>query len=448
MLFTIATQNLGGFGGGAYNYGTLLIENCTFNGNTADKNSSSILNNQNVELRNTILQKGGSFKHLVSFSGNVVSKGYNLSDDDGSGFLNQTGDLTNTNAQLGPLQDNGGPTPTHAIERTSPAYNAGDPNFAPPPATDQRSVGFARVVEGRLDIGAFERQAPQLSINDITVEEGNRGTPNAVFTVTLSEPSPNEVRVRYVTQGRLLRGTDDYVHVDDILVIPAGNTSATISVPIINDDIDEDDEIFNVILYLPQQATIADNVGACTIVDDDRAPSFSINNLTVSEGGEAKFTITLSAPSQRIVTVAAVTSNGTAKAPSDYIAIGRRLYFPPGTTTQTLDVSVRPDQRYEPDEVFYMILSQPVNASIGRGRGICTILDDDDAPTVSVEDCSIIEGSNGLRALKFRLKLSEASGYGVKVTCATSPSNASNAATPNVDYQTLAPTQSRFLGGC
>ena len=59
---------------------------------------------------------------------------------------------------LGPLQDNGGPTFTHALLPGSPAINAGDPGFTPPPFFDQRGPGFDRVVNGRLDIGSFEVQ--------------------------------------------------------------------------------------------------------------------------------------------------------------------------------------------------------------------------------------------------------------------------------------------------
>jgi len=90
--------------------------------------------------------------------GAVTSDGYNLSSDDRGGFLTATGDQININPMLGPLQDNGGPTLTHALLPGSPAINAGDPNFIPPPDFDQRGPGFTRVVCGRIDIGAFEVQ--------------------------------------------------------------------------------------------------------------------------------------------------------------------------------------------------------------------------------------------------------------------------------------------------
>jgi hypothetical protein len=59
---------------------------------------------------------------------------------------------------LGALLDHGGPTGTHALLTGSPAINAGDPNFTPPPFYDQRGPGYDRVVGGRIDMGAFEVQ--------------------------------------------------------------------------------------------------------------------------------------------------------------------------------------------------------------------------------------------------------------------------------------------------
>ena len=59
---------------------------------------------------------------------------------------------------LGPLADNGGPTKTQVPQLGSPAINAGNPDFSPPPDFDQRGEPFARVHNGRIDMGATERQ--------------------------------------------------------------------------------------------------------------------------------------------------------------------------------------------------------------------------------------------------------------------------------------------------
>jgi hypothetical protein len=76
-----------------------------------------------------------------------------------------TGDQINTDPLLGPLQDNGGATFTHALLAGSPAIDAGDPSFDPyafdPPLLyDQRGTPYARVANNRIDVGAFEAQAP------------------------------------------------------------------------------------------------------------------------------------------------------------------------------------------------------------------------------------------------------------------------------------------------
>ena len=128
------------------------------------------MNNNGVEIRNyggplatvenTIFEVGPGGHSIVSDgSSTVQSFGYNLSSDDGGGYLTGPGDQINTDPLLGPLQDNGGPTFTHALLLGSPTINAGDPNFVPPPDYDQRGPGFDRVRNGRIDIGAFEVQA-------------------------------------------------------------------------------------------------------------------------------------------------------------------------------------------------------------------------------------------------------------------------------------------------
>ena len=89
-----------------------------------------------------------------------MSQGYNVSSDDGAGYLNGPGDHINTDPQLGPLQDNGGLTFTHALLPGSPAINAGDPNFVGPPDNDQRGHGYDRIRNGQLDVGSFEVQGP------------------------------------------------------------------------------------------------------------------------------------------------------------------------------------------------------------------------------------------------------------------------------------------------
>jgi hypothetical protein len=135
---------------------------------TAEIANTIFVGNQNGSIGN------GDVDGTIGSRATVISLGYNISDDaaygDGSagpgGLLDGPGDIRNTNALLGPLQNNGGPTMTHALLLGSPAINAGDPNFnpnifSPPLLYDQRnSPRFPRVVNGRIDIGAFESKHP------------------------------------------------------------------------------------------------------------------------------------------------------------------------------------------------------------------------------------------------------------------------------------------------
>jgi len=157
---------------------TGAINNSTLSGNSASLGGSSIWNTHDgtngsstLTVGDTILKAGASGENILNQFGTVTSLGYNLSSDaadgDGTtapgGFLNATGDQRNTDPLLGPLQNNLGPTFTHALLVGSPAINAGDPSFNPnafdPPLLyDQRGSGFPRVANSRIDIGAFELQ--------------------------------------------------------------------------------------------------------------------------------------------------------------------------------------------------------------------------------------------------------------------------------------------------
>ena len=181
--------NLGDEGGQA----TLTVANCTFAGNSLSCcDGGAIFNDGNnqpggatSEIGNTIF-KGSvpNQRNILNQGGVVISDGYNLTNDagvlntnGGIGGFNAPGDQINTEPLLGPLQGNGGPTFTHALLPGSPAIDAGDPNFTPPPFFDQRGPGFDRVVNGRIDKGSFEVQGT-------TPTPPPTSTPTATFSPT------------------------------------------------------------------------------------------------------------------------------------------------------------------------------------------------------------------------------------------------------------------------
>src|SRR6266496_6284557 len=180
-----------GHGGGISGGGT--ITNSTLSNNYAVLSGGGI--EGGATLGNTILNANAP----ENIYGGAISHGYNLSSDDGGGNLTGPGDQINTNPLLGPLQDNGGPTFTHELLSGSPAIDAGDPNFNPnsfnpPMVYDQRGTGFNRVVNGRIDIGAFEVQgAPSpyagqvqqpINADGTSVFSVRRGVVPVKFTLT------------------------------------------------------------------------------------------------------------------------------------------------------------------------------------------------------------------------------------------------------------------------
>jgi len=129
------------------------------NGTISDNNGSiSFGGGGGLEIGNTILNATAGSANIINYGGTITSAGYNLSNDDGGGYLNGPGDQINTDPLLGPLQDNGGPTFTHELLSGSPAIDAGNPKFTPPPFYDQRGPDFYRVRNNRIDIGSFEVQ--------------------------------------------------------------------------------------------------------------------------------------------------------------------------------------------------------------------------------------------------------------------------------------------------
>ena len=221
---------------------------------------------------------------------------------------------------------------------------------------------------------------PGLSIGDVTLSEGNSGATNATFTVTLSAAASSTVSVNYATADGTAVAGSDYTATSGTLSFTAGQTSKTISVPVLGDTVIENDETFVVNLSGASGATLSRAQGIATIRNDD-LPSLSVNDVRLNEGNSgttnAVFTVTLSAAAPFPVTVNYATANGTATAGSDYAAQAGNLTFTAGQTSKTISVPVQGDTTVEPDETFFVNLSSAAGGVIGNPQGTGTILNDD-----------------------------------------------------------------------
>ena len=170
----------------------------------------------------------------------------------------------------------------------------------------------------------------------------------------------------------------DYTAVAPSLVSFApGETTKTVAVTIKGDTAVEPEEDFYVRLDVASGASVADGSGLGRIVNDDTA-SLSVNDVTILEGDVgtrvATFTISRTGALAASSSVKWATADGTATAPSDYVATAlTNVSFAPGETTKTASVTLSGDSVVEPNEVFYLARSahrwepssQTVRGSVG-----------------------------------------------------------------------------------
>jgi Calx-beta domain/FG-GAP-like repeat len=275
---------------------------------------------------------------------------------------------------------------------------------------------------------------PSVSINDVTVTEGNTGATNATFTVSLSAPYSQSVTVHYETANGSATAGSDYMAMPGDVTFGIGETSKTITVLVNGDTLNEPSEEFSVNLSGPTNATLADAQGVGTILNDDPVPSLAISDVTLKEGNSGAtnfvFTVNLSAASGQSVTVSFATANGTAATGSDYTAVSGTLTFAPGETSKTITVAITGDRLAEPTETFFVNLSAPTNATIADGQGTGTVLDDE--PRISINNVTKLEGNSGTTLFVFTITLSAAYDQAVTVNFATANGTATTA---DHDYQ-------------
>lgn len=116
---------------------------------------------------------------------------------------------------------------------------------------------------------------PGLSVDDVSVTEGDSGTVPATFTVTLAPPSTRPVTVGFTTVNGTALAPGDYTAAAGTVTFEPGQTSQPVTVDVRADLVDEPGETFSVVLGTPVGAAIADGLGAGTILDDDRDGAFS-----------------------------------------------------------------------------------------------------------------------------------------------------------------------------
>jgi hypothetical protein len=257
---------------------------------------------------------------------------------------------------------------------------------------------------------------PDVIISDAASLEGDP----LVFDVSLSNPTVEDIVLQLGTMG--LSATDgvDYENTNfeysvdggtiwipavngDEVTISAGNTAIKVRIDSVEDNIFESDETFTLKVNSVISGTVGDtsDVGTGTIQNDDPAPSFSIDDVMVTEGTDPTitFTVTKTGLTALTATVDYTVNPNTAVTPDDYTAfdpLSDTLTFLPGEPSKTITLSITDDNVFELTENFTVALSDAVNATISvlANLGLGTILDDD-APNEDAGKCETCGDFNG-----------------------------------------------------
>ena len=270
----------------------------------------------------------------------------------------------------------------------------------------------------------IDDDGPRLLADEVQVEEGNAGDRNQLeYSLCLDETSAQDVVIEWETSAGSATNNVDYFEESGTATILAGDSCATVSITIKGDLIDEDNETLFIDLTNVTNARPTTTRILGRILDDDGAPTLNIDSVQILEGDEGRknlrFTVTRSGLTSQTITFSYETLNGTATAVGvnpDYISQFRNnVELAPSDSTFFIDIAIVGDLIDEDNETFFVFIKDAVNAEIGTGEGIGTILDDDLPPEMSVEEVSVLEGHEGTVDLVFSFEMSAPSGQSVTV---------------------------------
>lgn len=240
---------------------------------------------------------------------------------------------------------------------------------------------------------------PAISIADAQVYEGQAGSTAVDLAVTLNTSASQEVRVLWETRDGTATGAAacaanvDFRQVSSqLLVIPAGATSATLRVHVCGDTQVEVDETFTVELLstVGNFGVFQKSTALVTIQDDDNVPTLQVGDVRVAEppsgASIARFVASLSRSHNRTVSFQYQTQGGSAQIGSDFSAASGTVSFDPGETSKTIDVTVLADAVVEADETFRLQLSNPVSLVLAQGYATGTIVDPAHDPALDEVD--------------------------------------------------------------
>jgi CSLREA domain-containing protein len=423
---TIST-NSAGSGGGITSLNPTTLTSVTISGNTASGQGGGMYNPGvgTLTFGNTIIAGNTSPLGPDGQGGNFISQDYNLvGNTSAAGIMGiTTHNITNVNALLGPLANNGGPTFTHALLSGSPALDAGNNcvltnscTTALPSAltTDQRGAGFSRSADGNgdgtaiVDIGAFEAQvnavADTPSVTNATTNANTQTTSGLVISRNSADGEEvTHFKITGITGGSLFKnnGTTPISN-GNFITFAEGNAGLKFTPGTTNGS------------FMVQASLSASDAGlgggtataTITVNPLGGVLRFSTDNYNVAEGaGSATITVERSGDISRAATVDYASSDhsnpadfipctspgaGLASSRCDFTTAIGTLRFAAGETTKTFNVLISQDNYVEGPETLELTLSNPTGGAVFGVPQTATlsIIDDATEPATNPIDTS------------------------------------------------------------
>ena len=228
---------------------------------------------------------------------------------------------------------------------------------------------------------------------------GEDGQGPAKINVVLSMVSGRRTTVEYAIAGGSAAHAKDHTRTGGMLVFEPGETVKTIDTGIIDDKLLKDNETIEWTLSNPVNATLGNiRVYKHTVIrqTDTASRSAAIEKLSPAVGfvasgsagyekkGPAKTSVSLSAASNKQITVEYAVTGGTAVNNKNFVLKNGTLVFKPGETSKSIDMRIIDDRIYNENRTIEVTLSKPVNAVLGKQTvHTYTIVESDPPPAVT-----------------------------------------------------------------
>ncbi len=232
----------------------------------------------------------------------------------------------------------------------------------------------ATISDGNATITISDNDNALLAIAD---SSANEGAGSVDVMVNLSNPAASDVHVDFTTNDGTAMAGSDYTALSGTVTFPAGSTSESVTISLLDDALLEGDEVFSVNLSNPTNASLGTASADVTITENDTL-ELSVADLAANEGsGTADVVLLLSNASASDITVDYATSDGTAVASQDYTSATGTLTIPAGDTSLTIPITILDDGNFERNEDFVVDFSNSSQGSFTKAQAIVTILDNE-----------------------------------------------------------------------